>query len=83
MSDKPGCGGWQYAEQQGIATLHYNPKDKTCPTASQVVEQLQVATINYVALAGYLKVSTESLVQHLDLICPAHQINYVVANCTP
>ena len=83
MSDKPGCGGWQYAEQQGIATLHYNPKDKTCPPASQVVEQLQVAAIDYVALAGYLKVSTKFLVQHLDLIRPAHQINHVVSYCTP
>ena len=70
VSDKPGCGGWQYAEQQGIATLHYNPKDKTCPPASQVVEQLQAAGIDYVALAGYLKVGTQTIVCHLDTHLP-------------
>ena len=56
VSDKPGCGGWQYAEQHGIATLHYNPKDKNSPSAAQVVEHLQTAEIEYIALAGYLKV---------------------------
>ena len=57
ISDKPSCGGWQYAEEQGIATLHYNPKNTTGLSGSEVVDQLQAAGIEYVALAGYLKVS--------------------------
>jgi hypothetical protein len=26
VSDKPGCGGWTFAQDLGIATMHFPPK---------------------------------------------------------
>jgi len=60
VSDKPSCGGVQYAEAHGIKTLTFPiPKSGSFPglTTDQLVEELRKGlNIDYVILAGYLKV---------------------------
>jgi len=64
VSDKPGCGGWKYAEERGMKTVQFPPK-KGEPglTASDVVQILKAEQIDYVLLAGYLKLVPADLVQ--------------------
>lgn len=64
MSDIPGCGGVQYAQQHGIPTLTYPiPKKGDFPglTAEQLVAALKAEhKADFVVLAGYLKVGVHA-----------------------
>lgn len=57
VSDKPGCGGWRYAEEQGIPTAYYNPRDSASQSAELLVDSMHAAGITFAVLAGYLKAS--------------------------
>lgn len=63
VSDVPSCGGVAYAKQHGIATLTYPASKKGLfpgLTAQELVQQLKnELTVDYVLLAGYLKVGGE------------------------
>lgn len=60
MSDNPGCGGWQYARRHGIEVLQF--PSKRHPPGEHAVElpelpaALQAIDVDYVCLAGFLKV---------------------------
>lgn len=60
VSDKPSCGGVQYAEAHNIKSLTFPiPKNGSYPglTEDQVVDELKIKlNIDFVILAGYLKV---------------------------
>ena len=61
MSDKPGCGGWQYAQHHGIATEPFPSTAAGGADASAAAQALHVTlrnthAIDYVVLAGFLKV---------------------------
>ena len=67
MSDAPGCGAWAYARQAGIPTICYPrsnkpyldlPVDTPLPldTPSLINMLKHQLGIDYVILAGYLKV---------------------------
>lgn len=59
MSDVPSCGGVSYAKDQGIPTLTYPASKKGLfPGLSkeQLVQELTDRGVDYVILAGYLKV---------------------------
>ena len=60
VSDKRGCGGWRFAEDEGVTVLYYNPRDAASPSAEQVVDTLQGAGVQYIVLAGYLKAGAHS-----------------------
>lgn len=58
VSNKPGCGGWEYAKQNGIPTVCY-PSKADDPDG---IDGLQLSVllkermnVDYVLLAGYLK----------------------------
>lgn len=58
VSNKPGCGGWNYAEEKGIQTLCY----PALPGEEQNVNEEELTTllkerlqVDFVLLAGYLK----------------------------
>ncbi len=60
VADNPGCGGWRFAVEQGIAVLQF-PSKKHPPGAHAVaLEQLpgalQAAGVDFICLAGFLKV---------------------------
>ena len=65
VSDVPQCGGCQYALEHGIATLAYPASSKTIVngtqlgvTTEELIESLtQQYEVDYVLLAGYLKVT--------------------------
>ena len=68
MSDAPGCGAWAYARQVGIPTFCYPrskkpyldlPADAPLPLDTPALVQLlkHELQIDFVILAGYLKVS--------------------------
>lgn len=60
VSDVPSCGGVAYAQQHGIATLTYPASKKGLfPGLSkdELVQQMTDMGVEYVLLAGYLKVS--------------------------
>ena len=87
MSDVPGCGGWAYAESHGIPTLTY-PIPKKGDYAGnglsddevthQLTEKLQV---DYVVLAGYLKVGSDAAFQIANIRVDA-VICLSCANCS-
>ena len=61
VSDKPGCGGWQYAQHHGIATEPFPITAAGGPDASAAAQALRATlrnthTVDYVVLAGFLKV---------------------------
>lgn len=64
MSDVPGCGGWRYAQDQGIPTEAFPASAKTKVDGECIAlstEDLLRAlkenyAVDYVLLAGYLKV---------------------------
>jgi phosphoribosylglycinamide formyltransferase len=65
VSDVPSCGGIQYAVDQGIETLTYPiPKKGGFPglTPDDLVTRLQELSVDYVILAGYLKLIPSTLV---------------------
>ena len=68
MSDAPGCGAWAYARQVGIPTFCYPrskkpyldlPADAPSPLDTPLLVELlkHELQIDFVILAGYLKVS--------------------------
>ena len=72
MSDAPGCGAWAYARQAGIPTFCFPksskpyldmPADTPAPldTPSLVHTLKHELKVDYVILAGYLKVRTPVL----------------------
>eukprot|EP00195_Chlamydomonas_chlamydogama_P012249 CAMPEP_0202901616 /NCGR_PEP_ID=MMETSP1392-20130828/14354_1 /ASSEMBLY_ACC=CAM_ASM_000868 /TAXON_ID=225041 /ORGANISM="Chlamydomonas chlamydogama, Strain SAG 11-48b" /LENGTH=288 /DNA_ID=CAMNT_0049588205 /DNA_START=186 /DNA_END=1053 /DNA_ORIENTATION=- len=66
VSDVPGCGGVQYAQANGIPTVTYPiPKKGDFPglTAEQLVESMKSHSVDYVILAGYLKLIPAALVK--------------------
>lgn len=65
VSDVPSCGGIQYAIDQGIQTLTYPiPKKGGFPglTPDELVQSLKDLSVDYVILAGYLKLIPSFLV---------------------
>jgi folate-dependent phosphoribosylglycinamide formyltransferase PurN len=69
ISDVPTCGGWKYAAEHGIATVAYPASSKTIVNGEQTgvsTEELIKALkerhqVDYVLLAGYLKVMNPPL----------------------
>lgn len=60
VSDNPGCGGWRYAEQHGIATEAFPPAAGAGAGGAAAAEALRGAlrgahAVDYVLLAGFLK----------------------------
>jgi len=64
VSDKPGCGGWEWAKENSIPTYAFPPK-KGEPglSASEIVDILQSARTDYVCLAGFLKLVPPEIVR--------------------
>eukprot|EP00878_Enallax_costatus_P018721 GHUV01019724.1.p1 GENE.GHUV01019724.1~~GHUV01019724.1.p1 ORF type:complete len:186 (+),score=41.85 GHUV01019724.1:289-846(+) len=61
VSDVPSCGGVAYAQEHGIPTLTYPASKKGLfPGLSreQLVQEMADRGVDYVLLAGYLKVAT-------------------------
>lgn len=66
VSDKPECGGCDYARTHGIPVLAYPKSKKFAPDGldpPEMVSQLKSFGVDYVLLAGYLKLLPEELVQ--------------------
>ncbi len=69
ISDVPGCGGWKYAAEHGIATVAYPASSKTVVNGNQTgvsTEELipllkEHHQVDFVLLAGYLKVNLHSM----------------------
>jgi len=60
VADNPGCGGWRFAEEHGVATLQF-PTKKHAPGPHAVALEelptaLQALDVDYICLAGFLKV---------------------------
>ncbi|CAM5999917.1 unnamed protein product [Sphagnum balticum] len=65
VSDRPGCKGCEYAQEHKIPILSY-PKNKYAQdgiSASQLVDSLRHSGVDYILLAGYLKMLPTELVQ--------------------
>lgn len=60
VSDKPGCGGWEFAISKGITTIQYPGSELT---GGQLAEELVRSGVTFVALAGYLKLVPKQLCQ--------------------
>lgn len=60
VSDNPGCGGWTFAQSEGIAVLQFPSKKHTPGEHSISAEALPAALqdlgIDFICLAGFLKV---------------------------
>ncbi|GJP41611.1 hypothetical protein CLOM_g1263 [Closterium sp. NIES-68] len=69
VSDKPECGGWQYARANGIPTLAFPVNAKLPPaeqhglTPDQLLQAMRQHAVDYIVLAGYLKLLPASLVE--------------------
>lgn len=67
VSDNPGCGGWQFAQRHGIDVLQF--PSKRHPPGEHAVElpelpaALQAIDVDYICLAGFLKVG-DSVLAH-------------------
>eukprot|EP00246_Nothoceros_aenigmaticus_P001236 TRINITY_DN1168_c0_g1_i5.p1 TRINITY_DN1168_c0_g1~~TRINITY_DN1168_c0_g1_i5.p1 ORF type:complete len:274 (-),score=36.14 TRINITY_DN1168_c0_g1_i5:32-853(-) len=65
VSDKPDCKGCEYAREHGIPILAY-PRGKHAPDgigSSELVDKLRHYGVDYILLAGYLKLLPAELVQ--------------------
>ncbi|ONK81947.1 uncharacterized protein A4U43_C01F34550 [Asparagus officinalis] len=65
VTDKPGCGGAEYARNNGIPVILF-PKTKSSPdglSADDLVATLRNLNVDLVLLAGYLKLIPSELVQ--------------------
>lgn len=63
VSDKPGCGGWEFAAAHGVPTLRFPPPKGECADVdAAAADAARVLRddhgVRFVALAGYLKVWT-------------------------
>lgn len=66
VSDKPECGGCEYARAHGIPVLAYPRSAKFAPDGlnpEDMVSELKSLGVEFVLLAGYLKLLPEELVQ--------------------
>lgn len=78
VSDLPTCGGVTYAQSHGVAALTYPAPKKggyEGLTTEQLVEQLKGLGVEYVLLAGYLKVTT-GRTGHLPPLPENHQTHH-------
>ncbi|KAJ7569113.1 hypothetical protein O6H91_01G061100 [Diphasiastrum complanatum] len=62
VSDKPGCKGCDYANEHGILVIPY-PKGKFVSDGMKLVQTLRDHGVDFVLLAGYLKLLPVELVQ--------------------
>ncbi|CAD6263673.1 unnamed protein product [Miscanthus lutarioriparius] len=65
VTDKPGCGGAEYARSNGIPVLVF-PKSKSAPegiSVAQLLDTLRGYSVDFVLLAGYLKPIPAELIQ--------------------
>eukprot|EP00898_Chlorokybus_atmophyticus_P006813 jgi/Chlat1/7132/Chrsp57S06741 len=66
VTDKPGCGGYEFAKEHGIETLIF-PRPKTGDfidaglTPIELVDTLQQRGVDFVVLAGYLRLLPSNL----------------------
>ncbi|KAK9821143.1 hypothetical protein WJX81_008003 [Elliptochloris bilobata] len=68
VSDKPGCGGWQYAQEHGIAIEPFPAIAAAGRDAQAAAEVLRTTlrtthAVDYVVLAGFLKLVPEAVVR--------------------
>jgi folate-dependent phosphoribosylglycinamide formyltransferase PurN len=60
VSDKPGCGGWKFAQSKGIAVLQFPSKKHESGEHAVTIEALPATlrdlNIDFICLAGFLKV---------------------------
>lgn len=64
VSDKVSCGGVEYAKSHSIPTVHY-PRNKSGVgmDATELLQSLQDHKVEFVVLAGYLKLIPAELVR--------------------
>ncbi|KAJ1271044.1 hypothetical protein BS78_06G098900 [Paspalum vaginatum] len=65
VTDKPGCGGAEYASSNGIPVFVF-PKSKSAPEGISVAELLDILRgygVDFVLLAGYLKLIPAELIR--------------------
>ncbi|KAK3142591.1 hypothetical protein QOZ80_4BG0348660 [Eleusine coracana subsp. coracana] len=65
VTDKPGCGGAEHARSNGIPVVVF-PKSKSAPqgiSVSELLETLRGYEVDFVLLAGYLKLIPAELVR--------------------
>ncbi|VAH23315.1 unnamed protein product [Triticum turgidum subsp. durum] len=65
VTDKPGCGGAEYARRNGIPVVLF-PRSKSAPEGvptAQLLNALRDLRVDFVLLAGYLKLVPGELVQ--------------------
>lgn len=65
VTDKPGCGGAEYARSNDIPVLVF-PKSKSAPegiSVAQLLDTLRGNNVDFVLLAGYLKLIPTELIQ--------------------
>ncbi|ONK81354.1 uncharacterized protein A4U43_C01F28160 [Asparagus officinalis] len=65
VTDKPGCGGAEYASNHGIPVIFF-PKTESSPeglSAVDLVTSLRNFNVDFILLAGYLKLIPGELVQ--------------------
>ncbi len=60
MSDKPGCGGWEYATEHGIATVPFPLVPHASTSAAEALRATlrDYHAVDFVVLAGFCKVHT-------------------------
>jgi len=67
VSDVPGCGGWEFAQAQGIPVLHFpskkHPPGKNAVTAEALPAALEQLSVDWICLAGFLKLIPVELVR--------------------
>ncbi|TVU14473.1 hypothetical protein EJB05_37944, partial [Eragrostis curvula] len=65
VTDKPGCGGAEHARSNGIPVIVF-PKSKSAPkgvSVSELLDTLRGCEVDFVLLAGYLKLIPAELVR--------------------
>lgn len=67
VSDKPGCGGWKFAQSKGIAVLQFPSKKHESGEHAVTIEALPATlrdlNIDFICLAGFLKLIPVELVR--------------------
>lgn len=67
VSDKPGCGGWEFAQSNGIAVLQFPSKKHESGEHAVTIEALPATlrdlNIDFICLAGFLKLIPVELVR--------------------